>query len=207
MVRFFFWGGADSGNSPISSVRITGFSPGIRTRFLPSTKQWCSKLHRLRCLHENGYRYSVFRNWISHSPYWHLQCNCTTFLIPNLRFSFIKWTRTAFTIPAVLFSLTSTYSFPKLIIQHDTAAQKHRDLKQLLHVITYTRESRRNPNSQYNWTRLAAARPPRRLCYHSAVFFYHHRLNELSLPQGKIRLVFQNNVILLHDYRLPLRCK
>jgi len=65
----------------------------------------------------------------------HLQCNCMAFLIPNLRFSFIKWTRTASTTPTVLFTLTSTYSFPKLIIQHDTAAQTHRDLTQLSHVI------------------------------------------------------------------------
>ena len=135
-----------------------------------------------------------------------LQSNCMIFLIPNLRVSFIKWPRTASTIPAALFTLTCTYSSPKLIMQHDTAAQTHRDLQQLLHMITFTMESRWIPNSQYNRTRLPAARPPLRLCYHPAVFFHHLSLNALSLPQGKNRLVFQNNVILLHAYRLPPRC-
>ena len=67
-----------------------------------------------------------------------LQSNCMIFLIPNLRVSFIKWPRTASTIPAALFTLTCTYSSPKLIMQHDTAAQTHRDLQQLLHMITHS---------------------------------------------------------------------
>lgn len=142
--------GEDRGNSPIFSVRITGFSTGIGTGFLPSTNQWCSN-----CTDFDGCVTMVTVIFYLESefptvPTGHLQRNCTTFLIPNVRVSSIKWARTSSTINAVLLTLTSTYSFPKLIIQHDTAAQKHRDLKQLLHMTTYTTESRRNPNSQYN---------------------------------------------------------
>ena len=55
-------------------------------------------------------------------PTGNLQWNCMTFLIPDLRVSFLKWARAA------------------------SAINIH-----TVHMITHTRKSRRNPNSHYNW--------------------------------------------------------
>jgi hypothetical protein len=63
-----------------------------------------------------------------------------------------------------------------------------------IHMVDYRcshREFYWNPNSQHTWTPSVAAWPPRRLCYHPAVFFRHLRLTALSFPHEKIRRAFQ----------------
>ena len=49
----------------------------------------------------------------------------------------MKLAGTASAINAALFTLTSTYSFPKPIIQNDTDAQTSRNLKQPFNMIKY----------------------------------------------------------------------
>jgi hypothetical protein len=51
---------------------------------------------------------------------------------------------------------------------------------------------------QHTGTQPSAARPPRRLCYHPAVFFCHLRLIALSFPQGKIRRNFKQNYFIFN---------